>query len=102
MVMSGDLQLDTAAYQAVLADTPLELTPTEFRLLLELAREPGAAHDYIRLVQSACGYSCERHEAREIIGTHVLNLRQKMGIEPGQPHYVESVRGIGYRLISQG
>jgi len=99
MVFSGSLRLDTAAYQAVLVDTPLDLTPTEFRLLLELTRAEGAALDYVKLVQTACGYTCERHEAREIIGTHVLNLRQKLGIEPGQPYYVESVRGVGYRLV---
>ncbi len=99
LIVSGQLQLDIAAYQAMIANEPLELTPTEFRLLLELAREPGVARDYIKLVQSACGYTCERHEAREIIGTHVLNLRQKLGIKPGNPHYVESVRGVGYRLL---
>lgn len=99
MVVSDALKLDTAAYRAWLGDQPLDLTPTEFRLLLELMRVPGVVLDYIKLVQAACGYTCARHEAREIIGTHVLNLRQKLGIETGQPHYVESVRGVGYRLI---
>jgi DNA-binding response OmpR family regulator len=99
MVSSGSLRLDTAAYLATLEDTPLDLTPTEFRLLLELTRGGGAALDYIKLVQAACGYTCERHEAREIIGTHILNLRQKLRIESGRPYYVESIRGVGYRLI---
>jgi DNA-binding response OmpR family regulator len=102
IVTSGKLRLDTAAYQAVLEDTPLDLTLTEFRLLLKLARAQGGALDYVKLVQAACGYTCERHEAREIIGTHVLNLRQKLGIESGQPYYVESVRGVGYRLVPPG
>jgi DNA-binding response OmpR family regulator len=99
MVLYESLRLDTAAYLASLKDTPLDLTPTEFRLLLALTRGNGAALDYVKLVQAACGYTCTRYEAREIIGTHVLNLRQKLGVEPGQPYYVESMRGVGYRLI---
>jgi DNA-binding response OmpR family regulator len=99
LVTIGGLRLDTAAYLAWLDGRPLDLTPTEFRLLQKLTAMPGMALDYVKLVQSACGYTCERHEAREIIGTHVLNLRQKLGTEPGQPYYVESVRGVGYRLV---
>lgn len=99
LVIVGALRLDTAAYQAALDGELLDLTPTEFRLLLMLAGAPGAAMDYVTLVQSACGYTCERHEAREIIGTHVLNLRQKLGIDPGHRYFVESVRSVGYRLV---
>jgi two-component system alkaline phosphatase synthesis response regulator PhoP len=98
-VICGGLQMNAAAYRAILDGNPLDLTPTEFRLLLELSRAPGTAFDYIKLVQAACGYTCARHEAREIIGTHVINLRQKLGIGSGQPLYIESVRGVGYRLI---
>lgn len=93
------LELDPAAYQAVLDGESLDLTPTEFRLLHSLSAAPGAAFEYVELVEMACGYTCERHEAREIIGTHVLNLRKKLGIAPDEALYVESVRGVGYRLI---
>ncbi len=99
MLSCGDLSLDAAAHIATLHGERLDLTPTEFRLLSELCRSPGATIEYVRLVQLACGYSCSRQEAREIIGTHVLNLRQKLSIEPGSGLFVESVRGVGYRLI---
>src|SRR5574341_1324189 len=95
----GDLSLDPTAHIATLRGARLDLTPTEFRLLSELCRSPGATIEYVRLVQLACGYSCSRQEAREIIGTHVLNLRQKLGIQPDRGLYVESVRGVGYRLV---
>ena len=98
-VQTGALTLDPAAYTASLAGQPLDLTPTEFRLLLRLSRSVGVAFDYVSLVQDACGYTCTRQEAREIIGTHVRNLRRKLGIERDQPLYVASVRGVGYRLI---
>lgn len=97
----GALKFDLGAYRASLGAKALDLTPTEFRLLLELAHAPGEAHGYVTLVQAACGYTCSRFEAREIIGAHVLNLRKKIGIDPGLPLYIESVRGVGYRMIPQ-
>ncbi len=98
-VTVGDLEMDPAAYRATLRGHRLDLTPTEFRLLLKLSRAPGIAFDYVSLVQDACGYSCTRQEAREIIGAHVLNLRRKLGVDRDRPLFVESVRGVGYRLI---
>lgn len=97
----GDLTFDVGGFRASLRGQALDLTLTEFRLLLELARAPGETIGYVALVQSACGYTCSRHEAREIIGAHVLNLRKKLGIEPDSALYIESVRGVGYRLIPQ-
>ncbi|RIK36922.1 MAG: DNA-binding response regulator [Chloroflexi bacterium] len=99
VISCGPLQIDPEAYRATLNDNPLNLTPTEFRLLAAFAREPGTAINYVRLVQLACGYTCSRQEAREIIGTHVRNVRKKLGVTPRQPLYIESVRGVGYRLI---
>jgi DNA-binding response OmpR family regulator len=99
VILCGPLQIDPEAYRATLNDDPLNLTPTEFRLLAAFAREPGTAIDYVQLVQLACGYTCTRQEAREIIGTHVLNLRKKLDVAPKHSLYVESVRGVGYRLI---
>lgn len=95
----GDLVLDKAAFRATLNGHILELTPTEFRLLSELARAPGVTLDYGRLVQASCGYTCPRTKAREIIGGHIANLRNKMKISHGQPLYIDSIRGVGYRLI---
>lgn len=95
----GRLMLDTAAYQVHLDGQTVPLTLTEFRLLHALAEDPGRAYDYVHLVQTACGYESTRAEAREIIGTHVRNLRKKMGVAVGAALYVESVRGIGYRII---
>lgn len=99
VISCGPLQIDPEAHRATLNDAPLNLTPTEFRLLAAFAREPGTAIDYVQLVRLACGYTCTRQEAREIIGTHVRNVRKKLGVTPKQPLYVESVRGVGYRLI---
>ena len=100
VVAYAGLSIDPVAYTATLEGVSLDLTPTEFRLLLTLVSMPGRAFDYVALVQAACGYTCARHEAQEIIGTHVRNLRGKLGVEPGHPLHVQAVRGIGYRLTA--
>lgn len=92
------LQIDKNSHLARIGDAVLSLTPTEFRLLEALCKPAGNTFDYVQLVQAACGYTCDRHAAREIIGTHVRNLRQKLAAYPDYPIKIEAVRGIGYRL----
>jgi len=99
VVVCGSLMLNKGNYTAYIAMQRLNLTPTEFRLLLKFAQFPDETFDYIELVRDACGYACQRQEAQEIIGTHIRNLRQKMGVETGLPLYIEAVRGLGYRLL---
>ncbi|NDJ62265.1 MAG: response regulator transcription factor [Chloroflexi bacterium] len=95
----GPLIVNVAAHSVQLDDRELDLTPTEFRLLAHLCAHPNVTFNYVALVEIACGYTASRQEAREIIGTHVLNTRRKLGIAEKQPLYIESVRGIGYRLL---
>ncbi len=99
-IMYAGLKLDPATYTATLHNHPLDLTPTEFRLLHHLGAAPGVPFDYVNLVQAACGYTCTRREAQEIIGTHVRNLRRKLAMVSEEAPSIESVRGIGYRLTS--
>lgn len=98
-LICGDIELDLAGYTALKDGERLNLTPTEFRLLAKFVQTPGVVFDYVELVRDACGYTCARHEAQEIINTHIRNLRHKLGIEPDQPLYIESVRSMGYRLL---
>lgn len=98
-LICGSIELDLAGYTALKDGERLNLTPTEFRLLAKFVQTPGVVFDYVELVRDACGYTCARHEAQEIINTHIRNLRNKLGIEPDQPLYIESVRSMGYRLL---
>ncbi|MCI0709785.1 MAG: response regulator transcription factor [Chloroflexi bacterium] len=100
IIRCGEFELHTTSFKSFLNGEAIHLTPTEFRLALELCSRPGATIAYIELVQAACGYTCSRFEAQDIIGAHVRNLRQKLGVDEHAPLYVESVRGIGYRIIS--
>ncbi|AVR97767.1 response regulator [Pseudoduganella armeniaca] len=89
----GALQIEPRGYVARLAGQPLDLSPREFHLLLELTREPG--------VVVAKGTLAQRLEPLGdaldfgAIEVHVSNLRRKIGAER-----IRTVRGIGYLYVA--
>lgn len=94
----GQLQLDTWHQTALLGGRSLNLTPTEFRLLLCLAEHAGQMLSYTQLVRCAQGYEASDMEAGELIKPHIHHLRQKIEPDPGAPRYLLNVRGKGYIL----
>jgi len=89
----GELQIEPQRHEARLAGEPLDLSPREFRLLLELARNAGAV-----VSKSALSQRLEPlGDAVEFgaIEVHVSNLRRKIGA-----HRIRTVRGVGYLLVS--
>jgi DNA-binding response OmpR family regulator len=74
----------------------VELTALEFNLLARLAREPGivVARQAILDAVWGDGYESDDH----LVDVHVANLRRKLGDDPARPRFVETVRGVGYRL----
>lgn len=98
VVLIGQLQLDTWHQTATLGDRSLNLTPTEFRLLLCLAEHSGQMLSYTQLVRCAQGYETSELEAGELIKPHIHHLRQKIEPDPSTPRYLLNVRGKGYIL----
>jgi DNA-binding response OmpR family regulator len=94
----GPLTLDTWHQTAILNGRSLNLTPTEFRLLLCLAEHAGQMLSYTQLVRCAQGYETTELEAGELIKPHIHHLRQKIEPEPSAPRYLLNVRGKGYIL----
>ena len=78
----------------------MELTALEFNLLARLAREPGIVVPRQAILESVWGpaYDSDDH----LVDVHIANLRRKLGDEPGRPRFVETVRGVGYRLREEG
>lgn len=74
---------------------PVDLTSTEFKLLLHLTERAGKAQDRNDLLRTVWGYSDEVHS--RTLDTHMKRLRNKLGEHAGM---VETVRGIGYRVSS--
>jgi two-component system alkaline phosphatase synthesis response regulator PhoP len=92
----NQLTLDVIRRRVTLADRVLELTPTEFNVLLELMRHPGIPITRFELAQKHPGYDYESLERS--IDTHIRNLRKKIEADPRNPIYIQTVYGVGYRL----
>ncbi len=99
-LQSGDLQLDPARHEATLQGQPLDLTQTEFKLLRILMENPGYAFTRVDLIEQALGYNYEGME--RTLDTHIKNLRRKIEPDPKQPHYIQTIYGIGYRFEGDG
>ena len=94
----GDLHIDLQAHLVQQGGKEIELTPSEYEVLVTLAQHAGEVVDYVTLVKLALEYEAELWEAKELIKRHVFTLRRKIEPDPGEPRYVRNVRGVGYRL----
>jgi DNA-binding response OmpR family regulator len=97
----GPLTVHTGRYQISVDDKPIDLTPTEFDLLLYLAAHRGRVVPCHELVREVRGYTVDEAEAREVIRPHVSNLRRKLKDTGQDADLIVNVRGIGYRLNEQ-
>ncbi|NWG18574.1 MAG: response regulator transcription factor [Chloroflexi bacterium] len=98
----GPLTIYPGRYQISVGDQPIDLTPTEFDLLLYLAAHRGRVVSCHELVREVRGYTVDEAEAREVIRPHVSNLRRKLKQTGQDADLIVNVRGIGYRLSEQG
>lgn len=92
----GDLVIDQAAYEVWVHGTRVPLTRTEFDLLLALAIRPGhvlSRHDLVTEVWDTTWVGDER-----IVDVHIGNLRRKLGTDAYDHRFIDTVRGVGYRM----
>jgi len=92
----GLLRVDTLRHEVSVRGTPLELTPSEYKLLLALASFPGRAYSRLELINRMQDHDFAGYE--RTVDAHVKNLRRKIEVDPARPRYIETVRGVGYRL----
>ena len=78
------------------AERQLTLTPTEFRLLAVLMREPGRTFTREQIIDRVFGYDFDGFD--RTVDAHVANLRRKLEAKSGKPEYVHTIYGIGYRF----
>ncbi len=93
----GDLELDLDAHLATLTGRHLALTPLEFRLLRTLLENPNRTFSREDLLTRVHGFD-DRLPSDRSIDLHVTELRHKLGDPASTPAYIETVRGLGYRL----
>jgi DNA-binding response OmpR family regulator len=96
LIASGALTIDPLKHEVQLAGRSIELTPSEFNILLALASQPGRAFSRMDLLDAAQGEAYEGYERS--IDVHIKNLRQKLGDEPRDPTYILTVYGVGYKF----
>lgn len=98
VVVIHDLVLEQATGQVRRGDEILNLTPTEFRLLMYLARHRGQALTRAQIVEAVWGFAPDI-ESEKTVNVHIRRLREKIELKPDQPSLILTVPGIGYRLV---
>ena len=93
----GDLVVDTEKRLVTQKGEPVDLTTTEFNLLVVLARSPGRVFSRMELLDRVQGEAFEGYE--RTIDVHVKNLRKKIETDPRHPTYIQTVYGAGYRFV---
>jgi two-component system phosphate regulon response regulator PhoB len=90
------VKIDRVRHRVTVKGEPLDLTPTEFRLLECLVRQPGRAFSRHQLMDTAIGEGSIVLE--RTIDVHIKTLRRKMAEAGGRGELIETVRGVGYRF----
>jgi len=97
IVKVSDLILDVPRLKVLAEYRQIEeLTPTEFELLLTLARSPGRVFTRSQLLDAIHGVAFESYE--RAIDAHIKNLRHKIELETSDPRYIITVYGVGYKF----
>jgi two-component system alkaline phosphatase synthesis response regulator PhoP len=91
-----DLVISTGRHEVSVGDQVVNLTPTEFRLLEALARDPGRVFSRAELLDRVFGYDYAGVD--RTVDVHVMNLRRKIEPDPSKPRYIGTVAGVGYRF----
>lgn len=92
----GDLVVDRRRHEVSRGGSRIDLTPLEFQILDLLASEPGRAWSRNDLLDRV--WSTEYEGYQRNIDPHINRLRKKLEADPKNPHYVLTVRGVGYKL----
>jgi DNA-binding response OmpR family regulator len=92
----GMLVIDEPRRMVTAWGAAVELTPTEWGILVALATVPGRVYSRSELINRVRGYEFEGYE--RTVDSHVKNLRRKIEEDPGNPQIIQTVLGGGYRL----
>ncbi len=95
-IQVGDLVIDKRRHEVSRQGQRIELTPLEFQILELLASEPGRAWSRNALLDKVWSTDYEGYQRN--IDPHINRLRKKLEVDPKNPNYVLTVRGVGYKL----
>ncbi len=95
----GDVLVDVPSMRLSVGGRNVLLTPTEFAILVALARRPGRILTRAQLLDAVHGLAIESYE--RAIDTHVKNIRRKLEPDPRRPNHLLTVHGVGYRFADE-
>jgi two-component system alkaline phosphatase synthesis response regulator PhoP len=99
-IRAGELFIDIERHTVKKGNTPIELTPTEFKILELLAANAGRVFSRLQIVERVQGYAFDGYD--RTVDVHMKNLRRKVEDDPKEPRYILTVYGIGYRFAGDG
>lgn len=92
----GDLHIDEKRRQVILKGQKLELTSTEFDLLIYMAKQPGLVFSRAELLDAVWDYNHSGYE--HTVNSHINRLRNKIEMNASDPIYIKTVWGVGYKF----
>lgn len=96
LILIKDLIIDTNKHSVKLKEKDISLTPLEFSILVPLASHPGQVFSSEKIYETVWkepyGYS------DNTVMVHIRNLREKLEVNPREPHYIKTVWGVGYKI----
>ena len=92
----GEITLDPLRHRVTVGDREVQLAPREFELLRMLMANKGVVLNRDLLLEKVWGYDYAGDT--RTVDVHVVRLRQKLEPDPSHPTYIETVRGVGYRM----
>ncbi len=95
----GSLLINPSTREVVVDGGKIDLTSTEFDLLLYMAKHPGRAFTREQLLNAVWGYTSSAYE--HTVNTHINRLRAKLEEDPGNPKYIQTVWGVGYKCVER-
>lgn len=99
VLYAADLVIDRTSARVTRGGREINLTPTEFRLMVFLAQHPGQAFSRGQLIENVWGSDSELYDDKTV-SVHVRRLREKIEPDPSDPALILTVPGIGYRLAT--
>ncbi len=99
IIRAVDLTLDVPRMKLTRGDDTIDLTPTEFQLLVALAQQPGRIFTRAQLLDAVRGVAFESYE--RAIDAHIKNIRHKIEPNTREPRYILTVYGVGYKFAEK-
>jgi DNA-binding response OmpR family regulator len=95
----ADISIDTGRREVIVGDRTVELTTLEFDLIAALAAQPGRVFSRRQLIEAIWGWDYFGDE--RVVDVHIRKLRKALGDDAGEPRFIGTVRGVGYKFVPQ-